>query len=281
MPSKKLLPGVDFAPPEAILSVLPRSYIEDKLTDAEMNKLLALVQKDRKPKAQKGRKSDPNNDCDAVLLPRRERIATRQIFKEIAEFLKLKNEVAWALQFYVRDVAYRVEFPKVRSELNALRKDIDRFLVRLPQEHESVGFFLRRTYTGEVFLAKRPTDEQLAQREEAWSAKHGFDAIRNSLSELQRNIDCAASLLSGTRPPNIAVNRFVRSLAYAWKAATGCWPKSGRDPYNASRQSGPFAEFVRAVYGLLPSEYRNAPLDHAIRSVCVRNKPQRAKAKGA
>jgi hypothetical protein len=225
MPSKKLLPGVDFAPPESILSVLPRSYIEDKLTDAEVNKLLALVQKGRKPKARKGRKSDLNNDDDdAVLLPRRERIAPRQISKESVEFLKLKNEVGWALQFYVRDVAYRVEFPKVRSELNVLRNDIDRFLARLPQEHESVGFFLRRTYTGEVFLAKRrPTDEQLAQRKEAWSAKHGFDAIRNSLCELQRNIDCAASLLSGTRPPNMAVNRFVRSLAHAWKAATGCW----------------------------------------------------------
>jgi len=79
----------------------------------------------------------------------------------------------------------------------------------------------------------------------------------------------------------MAVNRFVRSLAHAWKAATGYWPTSGRDAHNASRQSGPFAEFVRAVYGLLPSEYRNAPLDHAIRSVCVRNKPQRVTVKDA
>jgi HEPN domain-containing protein len=258
---KKLVAGEDFAPPEPIASVLPRI----QLTHSQAEELWALVCKDRR--------CIPDNDDDAAMA------------KEIFEAGDLTSAVQQALQFYVRDVAYRVGFPKVRRELNAFRRDIDRFLARLPQEHESVGFFLRRTYTGEVYLAKRPTDEQLAQRNEAWSSKHGFDAIRNSLSESQRNIDCAASLLSGTRPPNVAVNSFVRSLAHAWKAATGCCPKSSRDPHNASRQSGPFAEFVRAVNGLLPSElpseYRNAPLDHAIRSVCVRNEPQRAKAKGA
>ena len=256
---KKLVAGVDFAPPEPIASVLPRI----QLTNSQEEELWALVCK--------GRRCNPNIDDDAAMA------------KEIFETVDLTNAVQQALQFYVRDEAYRVEFPTVRNELKAIRKDFDRFLARLPQEHEPVGYFLKRTYTREVFLADhlRPTDEQLAQREEAWSAKHGFDAIRNSLSESQRNIDCAASLLSGTRPPNMAVNRFVRSLAHAWKAATGCWPESGRDPHNDSRQSGPFAEFVRAAYGLLPSEYRNAPLDHAIRSVCVRNEPAAGESEGA
>ena len=244
---KKLVAGVDFAPPEPIASVLPRI----QLTNSEEEELWALVCK--------GRRRNPNNDDDAAMA------------KEIFETVDLTNAVQQALQFYVRDVAYRVEFPKVRSELKTLQSKVARFLDVLPQEHDPVGYFLRRTYTGEIFLKDqlRPTDEKFGELQQAWSAKHGFDAIRNSLSESQRNIDCAASLLSGTRPPNMAVNRFVRSLAYAWKAATGCWPKSGRDPHNASRQSGPFAEFVRAVYGLLPSEYRNAPLDHAIRSVCA------------
>jgi hypothetical protein len=256
MPSKKLLPGVDFAPPEPIATVLPRI----QLTSGQAEELWALVCK--------GRGRNPNNDDDAAMA------------KEIFEAVDLTNAVQWALQFYIHDVFFLSDVPQFRSDLKTLQDKVARFLDVLPQEHDPVGYFLRRTYTGEI-LAKRPTDEQLAQREEAWSAKHGFDAIRNSLSELQRNIDCAASLLSGTRPPNMAVNRFVRSLAHAWKAATGYWPTSGRDAHNASRQSGPFAEFVRAVYGLLPSEYRNAPLDHAIRSVCVRNKPQRVTVKDA
>jgi hypothetical protein len=241
----ELVAGVDFAPPEPIASVLPRI----QLTSSQKEELWALVCK--------GRRRNPNNDDDAAMA------------KEIFEAADLTNAVQQALQFYIHDVFFLSDVPQSRSDLKTLQDKVARFLDVLPQEHDPVGYFLRRTYTGEVFLAKRPTDEQLAQREEAWSAKHGFDAIRNSLSESQRNIDCAASLLSGTRPPNMAVNRFVRSLAHAWKAATGCWPKSGRDPHNASRQSGPFAEFVRAVYGLLPSEYRNAPLDHAIRSVCA------------
>jgi hypothetical protein len=240
----ELVAGVDFAPPEPIASVLPR--IQLTRSQAE---LWALVCK--------GRRRYPNNDDDAAMA------------KEIFEAVDLTNAVQWALQFYIHDVLFLSNVSRFRSDLKTLQAKVARFLDVLPQEHDPVGFFLRRTYTGEVFLAKRPTDEQLAQREEAWSAKHGFDAIRNSLSESQRNIDCATSLLSGTRPPNMAVNRFVRSLAHAWKAATGCWPKSGRDPHNASRQSGPFAEFVRAVYDLLPSEYRNAPLDHAIRSLCA------------
>jgi hypothetical protein len=243
MPSKKLLPGVDFALPEPIASVLPRI----ELTGAETDELWALTQK--------GRRCDPNNDDDAAL------------FKESA----LKTAVEWALQFYVRDVSFRVKLPPFRRHLEVLRKEVDRLRKKLPQEHDPVGYFLKRTYTREVFLADhlRPTDEQLAQRKEAWSAKHGFDAIRNSLSESQRNIDCAASLLSGTKPPNVAVNSFVLRLAHAWKEATGCWPKSGRD-YNASHQSGPFADFVTAANKMLPRNYHIPRLDHAIRSVCAR-----------
>ena len=43
--------------------------------------------------------------------------------------------------------------PQSVTQLKALRKDFDRFLARLPQEHEPVGYFLKRTYTREVFLA--------------------------------------------------------------------------------------------------------------------------------
>jgi hypothetical protein len=79
-----------------------------------------------------------------------------------------------------------------------------------------------------------------------------------------------------TKPRNVAGENFVRSLAHAWQAATGEWPKSSRDPYKNSRQSGHLADFVRAVTAMLPrklpSKFRSPSLDHAIRSVCARDR---------
>jgi hypothetical protein len=259
MPSEKLVPGVDFAPPEPIASVLPRI----ELTDCQATELFELVRHRRQRK--------PNSDDDGAIA------------KEIFESLELANSVQSALRFYVRDVEFRVEVPQFRRELKKLRNDVDQFLSTLPQEYDSVGYFLKRTYTGEIFLTGhlRPTDEQSVQFEQAWLATCGLEAIRNNLINFRRTIDYATSLLSGTRPKNVAVIHFVGSLAHAWKAVTGQWPKSGRDEYKDSGQSGPFANFVRAVNAMLPSEYRIAGLDHAIRSVCDRNKPRRSKAKPA
>src|SRR5262249_36035897 len=120
----------------------------------------------------------------------------------------------------------------------------------------------------------RPTPEKILELQHAWSEKHGVAAIRNNLAEYRKNIDVASSLLSGTKPRNVAKENFVRSLAHAWQEATGEWPKSSRDPYKNSRQSGHFADFVRAAIKLLPrklpSKFRRPSLDHAIRSVCAR-----------
>jgi hypothetical protein len=84
MPSKKPVPGVDFAPPEPIASVLPRI----QLTGCQAEKLLALVRK--------GRRCNPISDEEAAIA------------KEIFEAAELKKEVEWALKFYVRDVLFRM-----------------------------------------------------------------------------------------------------------------------------------------------------------------------------
>jgi hypothetical protein len=236
---------VDFAPPEPIASVLPRI----KLTGSQADDLWALVCK--------GRRRNPNNDADAET-------------KEIFASADLANAVQQALQFYVRDVMFLSDVPQLRRRLKTLQGKVARFRDVLPQEHDAVGYFLKRTYTGEIFLKDqlRPTDEKLAQLEQTWSAKHGLTAIRNSLAEFQKNIDAASSLLSGTKPRDVAVGNFVSSLAHAWQAATGQWPKSGRDDYKGGRQSGPFADFVFEATAILPSEFCPPSLDHAIRCVC-------------
>jgi hypothetical protein len=258
---KKLVAGVDFAPPEPIASVLPRI----QLTSSQAKELSAFICR--------GRRRNPNNDAHAEMA------------KEISEELDLTNAVRQALQFYVRDVMFLSHVPQFRCRLKTLQDDVTRFVATLPQEHDPVGYFLRRTYTGEIFLKDqlRPTDEKFVELEQAWSEKHGLAAMRNSLAEFQKNIDAARSLVSGTKPINVAVVHFVGLLAHAWETITGQWPKSGRDDYKCGRQSGPFADFVRAVTELLPpelpSKYRSPKLDHAIRSVCARDKRHRPTAK--
>jgi hypothetical protein len=130
---KKLVAGVDFAPPEPIASFLPRVQLKGAQTD----ELWALTQK--------GRKCASNDDA--------------ALFKESA----LKNKVESALQFYLRDLSFRVDLPPFRRRLKELRNEVERFLKKLPQEHDPMGHFLKLTNTGEVFLADhlRPTDEQL------------------------------------------------------------------------------------------------------------------------
>ena len=254
---KKLVLGEDFAAPDPISSVLPRI----KVTRTQEDELLEWISKGRNLK---GRNS--SNDGAATL---------REVFADA----DLTNRVQQALQFYIHDVEFLSDVPEFRRCLITLEEGVARILAALPHEHDSVGYFLKRTYTGEIFLKDqlRPTDERFVELEEAWSGKHGVAAIRNSLVAFQKNIDVASSLLSGTRPRAVAVERFVLSLAYAWEAATGQWPKSGRDEYHS--QSGPFADFVWAASSMLPIEYHIRRLDHAIRSVCARNKPRQPKAK--
>jgi hypothetical protein len=225
----KLVAGVDFAPPEPIASVLPRI----QLTSSQADDLWALVCKRRR--------SNPNNDADA------------EVAKEIFAGADLANAVQQALQFYVRDVMF-LDIPQFRRRLKTLHNRVTQFLATLPQEHDPVDYFLRRTYTGEIFLKDqlRPTVEKLVELQQVWSDKHGLAAIRNNLAEFQKNIDAASSLLPKTRPRDVAVGNFVRSLAHAWEAATGQWPTSGRDADKNSRQSGPFADFVRAATEMLP-----------------------------
>jgi hypothetical protein len=88
---KKLVAGVDFAPPEPIASVLPRI----QLTSSQADDLWALVCK--------GRRRNPNNDADAEMA--------KAIFAGAA----LANAVQQALQFYVRDVIFLSIFYTLRE----------------------------------------------------------------------------------------------------------------------------------------------------------------------
>jgi hypothetical protein len=161
---EKLVAGVDFAPPEPMASVLPRI----QLTTSQAEELWALVCK--------GRRRNPNNDADAEMA------------KGIFAFADLANAAQQALQFYVRDLIFLSDIPQFRRCLKTLHNRVIRFLATWPQEHDPVGYFLKQTYTGEIFLKDqlRPTHEKIVELEQAWWEKHGLAAIRNSLAEFQK-----------------------------------------------------------------------------------------------
>jgi hypothetical protein len=100
---KKLVVGVDFAPPEPIASVLPRI----QLTSSQADDLWALVCK--------GRRRDPNNEADAEMA------------KAILADSDLANAVQQALQFYVRDVIFLSDIPEFRRRLKTLHNRVARF----------------------------------------------------------------------------------------------------------------------------------------------------------
>src|SRR5262249_54021610 len=115
---KKLVAGVDFAPPEPIASVLPRI----QLTSSQAEGLWALIRK--------GCRRNPSSDDDAAMA------------KEIFEAEHLTNAVQWALQFYIHDVFFLSDVPEFRNDLKTLQDKVARFLDVLPQEHDRVGYFL-------------------------------------------------------------------------------------------------------------------------------------------
>jgi hypothetical protein len=139
----------------------------------------------------------------------------------------------------------------------------------LPSEHEALGSFLRGTYTGEVFLPGnlKPNSKILARHQKTWREQHGFDALNEHLDAMKSCIWAATEMLGKRKPLKHRKAALVRALARTWQKLTGHWPQSGRGT-NTSKQTGPFAEFVRIACELLPDFAKVGPLDAAIRTTC-------------
>ena len=129
----------------------------------------------------KARPGNPSNEYDA------------EIAKEIFEAQNFERG-AMGTPILCSQCKLSLKFPQPRRRLKTLQGDVARFLATLPQEHDPVGTFLKRTYTGEIFLKDqlRPTEKKSVQLEHAWLAKHGLPAIRNSLARFQKHIDAAS-----------------------------------------------------------------------------------------
>ena len=97
---KKLVAGVDFAPPDPISSVLPQI----ELTSSQADELWALVCKGR----------NPDNDEAAMG-------------KEIFAYANLSNAVQSALQFYVRDVMFLSDVPQSVAALRRSKTTLPGF----------------------------------------------------------------------------------------------------------------------------------------------------------
>jgi hypothetical protein len=103
--------------------------------------------------------------------------------------------------------------------------------------------------------------------QDRWQKHVGFPATQGALNTMLRNIEAAQLLIGNKKPRDHQVKGFVQALAEVWKKATGTWPSSARDPVSY-KQTGPFADFVRATNEILPRTFRIPSLDAAIRTAC-------------
>jgi hypothetical protein len=240
--------GKDFKAPGPTGQIVRRMKIKDKKWD----ELWSFVERG----AVSGADDDPN----------------KAIFEYATKRLDFENGVNQALSWYVSDCQFDASVPNFRKQLQKLLKSVKQFESGLPEEFKPLGHFLFQTYTGEAMLRDRlkPSERQLRVLQNTWRDRVGITAIKESLETMLRNIQAAQSLLGNKKPRQHQVNTFVRTLAIVWDEASRHWPKSGRDP-DTSKQSGPFADFVRATNDILPEDFRIPTLDRAIRAACERS----------
>jgi hypothetical protein len=86
-----------------------------------------------------------------------------------------------------------------------------------------------------------------------------------------RNLEAAQMLIGNRKPRDHRVKQFAQTLAQVWTTVTGTWPSSARHPIS-NKQTGRFADFVRATNRILPRGYRILTLDSAIRAACEAEK---------
>jgi hypothetical protein len=196
-------------------------------------------------------------------------LTQRDIFNDATKGAEFESGVIDAMRWYVSDCQFQAELPTFRKQLKELRKAIERFQSTIPDHDSPMGHFLHMTYTGEVFLRdqRKPSRREMAALQERWREHVGLAAIQSTLNTMLRNIEAAQLLVGNRKPRDHQVKGFVQALAEVWKKATGTWPRSSRDT-GSFKQTGRFAQFVRATNESLPKTFRIPTLDAAIRAAC-------------
>ena len=237
--------GEDFEAPQPAAGILPRIKI-DRNTEDELWSFIAKV-------------TDINANKNSGA----------EIFDDTMKRLEFVNGVSEALNWYVSDRRFQAKLPTFREQLKDLRKAIERFQSAIPDEDTLLDHFLRTTYTGEVFLRDRgkPSRRELTALQDRWQKHIGFPAVQGALNTMLRNIEAAQLLIGNRKPRHHQVKGFVQALAEVWKKATGIRPSNTRDP-DSNKQTGQFADFVRATNEILPRTFRIPSLDAAIRTAC-------------
>jgi hypothetical protein len=237
--------GEDFEAPRPAAGILPRIKIERNTEDEFWSFI------------EKGPDINVNESSGA------------ETFDDAMRRLEFVNGVSEALNWYVSDHRFQAKLPTFRKQLKDLRKAIERFQSAIPDEDTLLDHFLHTTYTGEVLLRnqRKPSKRELTALRDRWQKHVGFPAIQGALNTMLRNIEAAQLLIGNRKPRDHQVKGFVQALAEVWKKATGRWPSSARDP-QSHKQTGGFADFVRATNGILPRTFRIPTLDAAIRAAC-------------
>jgi hypothetical protein len=239
--------GEDFQAPTPVARVRPRIKLPEKV----LNELEECLGRSKAEVTSSGGKSD------------------LKIYRDACDHLALVNGVNEALAWYISDWECQPSEREIRTQLKKLEKRIDRFKVALPVEHGALGTFIRDTYTGTAFLkdSLKPAEGLRVPLQDAWRERYGLPAISEQLDVMKDYVTAAKECLGKKRPLEHRKAALVRALARTWRQLTGHWPTSGRS-LKGSRQTGPFADFVRMVCSVLPEDARPDPLDAVIRRTC-------------
>src|SRR6516164_1514573 len=125
-----------------------------------------------------------------------------ELFDDAIKRTEFENGINQALSWYVSDCQVQTELPMFRKQLQGLRKAIARFQLNIPDEDSSLGHFLYKIYTGEVFLRDqlKPSERQLFKLQDHWRGRAGFPALQDTLKTMLRNIEAAQSMIGKGKP---------------------------------------------------------------------------------
>lgn len=120
------------------------------------------------------------------------------------------------------------------------------------------------------------SSEQIKQRharEDLWDTKFSAASLGELIERWQSLMNELHEAAGAGRSKIIAERNFVRALATYWKEEIGCNLYSARshtyfEKRVKAKQTGAFANFVRAAVEIIPTNYQPAAAwDHAIREV--------------
>jgi hypothetical protein len=183
------------------------------------------------------------------------------IFDEITREQRVNNEIWWAVRFYLFERQSAQPRNEFRVHLATFGEGLKAFLSVIPSSDSPIAVALKNAWMNghhedlDCLICGDGIDPELY-----WDARFGFEQLQSDLALMQKIIDKMCDEESGRgKDANRAEHVLVANLARIFENFTGNKPT--RNGY-----SGAFFDFIDAINGKLPADFRLTGIDHLIRS---------------